>query len=71
MSELKPIPVRRPRSRARRAVEGTALAMLLLGGLEVVLLHVAEGAVSPTVKLVARALALGLGFVIAALRSQS
>ena len=52
-------------------MEGTAVAMVLLGGLEVVLLHVADGAMSPTVKLVARALALGLGFVIAALRNQS
>lgn len=68
MPELKPIPVRRPRSHARRATEGTAWGMILLGGLEVVLLHMAEGVVSPTVKLVARALALGLGFVLSEMR---
>lgn len=66
---LQPIPVRKQKSRTRRALEGTALAVLLLGGLEVALSFVADSALSPEWRLVARALALGVGFVVAGLRS--
>jgi hypothetical protein len=66
--QMQPIPVRKPRSRTRRALEGTAVAIVLLGGLEVALHTVAQGAVSPEVKLWAQALSLGIGAVVAALR---
>lgn len=65
---LKPIPVRKHRSHARRALEGTAVAVILLGGLEVVLHVIAEGDVSVEAKLCAEAIALGLGVVVAGLR---
>jgi hypothetical protein len=65
---LQPIPVRKPRSRTRRALEGTAVAIVLLGGLEVALSVIADGAVSHETKLVARALAFGIGAVVAGLR---
>lgn len=74
MSEPQPlpsVPIRKPRSRARRALEGAGVALVLLGGLEVVLSVIAEGAVSPTVQLVARALSVGVGVVVAGLRGSA
>jgi hypothetical protein len=71
MSEPQPlpsVPIRKPRSRLRRAMFGAGLTLAILGGLEVVFHAIADGAVSPTVKLVARALALGVGAVVAGLR---
>jgi hypothetical protein len=71
MSEPQPlpsVPIRKPRSRLRRAMFGAGLTLAILGGLEVVFQAIADGAVSPTVKLVARALALGVGAVVAGRR---
>jgi hypothetical protein len=70
MSEtpLQPIPVRKPRSRLRRAMFGAGLTLAILGGLEVAFQVIADGALSPTTKLIARALALGAGAVAAGLR---
>jgi hypothetical protein len=65
---LKPIPVKKHKSRSRRAVEGTGAALALLGALEVVFEVLADGAVSPEVKLWARAIAAGIGVFIAAPR---
>lgn len=66
--QLQPIPVKKPRSRTRRALEGGAVAIVLLGGLEVVLATLADGAVSPNAALWFRAAALGAGAVVAGLR---
>lgn len=71
MSEPQPlpsVPIRKPRSRTRRALEGGAVAIVLLVGLEVVLATLADGAVSPTAALWFRAAALGVGAVVAGLR---
>jgi hypothetical protein len=67
-AQLQPIPVRKPRSRLRRAIFGAGLTIAILGGLEVVFQVIADGALSYEVKLVARALALGVGAVIAGIR---
>jgi hypothetical protein len=66
--QIQSIPVRKPRSRTRRALEGSAVAITLLVGLEVALSVIADGAVSPVAKLLARALAFGIGAVVAGLR---
>lgn len=65
---LQPIPVHKPRSRLRRAVFGAGLTLAILGGLEVAFQVIADGALSYEVKLAARALALGVGAVIAGIR---
>lgn len=67
--QVQPIPVRKPRSRAKRALQGTGVTLALLAGLEVALAVIGDGAVSPTVKLLAQAISLGIGAVVAALRS--
>lgn len=70
-SPLQPIPVRKPRSRTKRALQGVGVTLALLGGLEVALMvisHAELGEVSPTLKLLARALSLGIGAVVAGLR---
>ncbi len=67
-TQLQSVPIRKPRSRINRAVFGLGLTLAILGGLEVAFHVIADGAVSPTVKLIARALALGAGAVIAGLR---
>jgi hypothetical protein len=70
-AQLQPIPVRKPRSRTRRALHGVGVTLALLGGLEVALLVIAHaelGEVSPAAKLIARALSLGVGAVVAGLR---
>lgn len=65
---LPSVPIRKPRSRLRRAAFGVGLTLAILGGLEVAFQVIADGALSPTTKLAARALALGLGAVAAGLR---
>lgn len=72
MSELQPlpsVPIRKPRSRLKRAAYGVGLTLAILGGLEVAFQVIADGAVSPTTKLLARALGLGVGAAVAGLRS--
>lgn len=68
METLNPVPVKRPRSRARSAVCGTGVTLALLAGLEVAFSTPADGAISPTWKLAAQAVSLGIGAVIASLR---
>lgn len=65
---LKPIPVKKHKSRSRRAVEGTGAALALLGAVEVVLHVLSDGTPNPTAKLLCGALAAGLGFYLAAMR---
>jgi hypothetical protein len=67
-TQLQAVPIRKPRSRLRRAMYGAGLTLAILGGLEVAFQVIADGAVSPTTKLLARALALGIGAVVAGLR---
>jgi hypothetical protein len=66
--QVQPIPVRKPRSRATRALQGTGVTLALLAGLEVALAVIGEGAVSPTVKLLAQALSLGIGAAVGAMK---
>lgn len=68
METLKPVPVTKPRSRVRSAVYGTGVTLALLAGLEVVFATLGDGAISPTWKLAAQAISLGIGAVIASLR---
>lgn len=65
---LPSVPIRKPRSRMRRAAFGVGLTLAILGGLEVVFQVIADGAVSYEWKLLARALAFGIGAVVAGLR---
>lgn len=62
---LKPIPVKKHKSRSRRAVEGTGAALALLAAVEVALQYLSEGTPSPTVRLVCGALAVGVGAYLA------
>jgi hypothetical protein len=67
-AQLQPIPVRKPRSRARRVLRHLGATLTILGGLEVVFRTIADGELSPNTKLIARALALGIGAVVVGLR---
>jgi len=66
--DLQSVPIRKPRSRLRHAAFGVGITLAILGGLEVVFQVIADGALSPTTKLLARALALGIGAVVSGLR---
>jgi len=68
MEPLKPVPVKKTRSHVRRAMYGTGVTLALLAGLEVAFSTLADGAISPTWKLAAQAVSLGIGAVIASLR---
>lgn len=65
---LQTVPIRKPRSRLNRAAFGVGLTLAILGGMEVAFQVIADGALSPTTKLLARALALGIGAVVSGLR---
>lgn len=66
--QLQSVPIRKPRSRMRHAAFGVGLTLAILGGMEVAFQVIADGALSPTTKLLARALALGIGAVVSGLR---
>jgi hypothetical protein len=68
MEPLPDVPVKKPRSRVRRAVYGTGITLALLAGLEVAFATLADGALNPAWKAAAQALSLGIGAFIAAMR---